>query len=99
MNLVLPARKPTRLIARCCTVTAVGVFAAALLAAATAEDRAPHAAGRSEPASKATDKPAPPSPWQAYFRRLASEYLLTVGDAKTPLTRTKEPVLKWSQPV
>lgn len=37
--------------------------------------------------------------WQAYFRHVAGEYRLTVGQSDQPLPIMDKPVLKWSQPV
>jgi len=39
------------------------------------------------------------SPWQAYFRRVAGDYRMSVGDNARELKLVASPVLKWSQPV
>src|SRR5262245_20338277 len=39
------------------------------------------------------------STWQAYFRRLANEYRLVVGEEAQELKLLTTPVLKWTQPV
>jgi hypothetical protein len=61
---------------------------AAFAAASTAQDVVPAKKGSSSAVS----------PWQAYFRRLASEYRMSAADSKA-LKLVEEPVLKWSQPV
>src|ERR1041384_4889460 len=96
MKLFPHGKRARAMIARVCLVLAACALAAAVPPTAIADDPRPAAPPQSP--SAAADKPASSSPWQVYFRRLAAEYRMTVGYSKTPLTVTKEPVLKWIQP-
>jgi hypothetical protein len=46
------------------------------------------------------EEPAPLSPWQAYFRRMASHYDMRLqSDPPRALRALDQPIMKWSQPV
>jgi hypothetical protein len=89
----------TRSVPATLAVLLAWVLMAAFAGASLAQEGTAAQKQQDSPSPKEADKSESRSPWQGYFRRLASEYRMTAGDSKTELTRVDEPVLKWSQPV
>jgi hypothetical protein len=82
------------------TALALSVALVTCVLPSIAQEKRSAGKGENAPsASSPESKSESASPWQRYFRRVASEYRMTVGESKTELKLVKEPVLKWSQPV